>query len=145
MFQSRFTCMHSRKTWHMVAITWPRATTMFALPCQEDQDCRNILNRPCRLNAIRPPTQCICHFVGILETPRIRMGLRRWNFHCPLPFFISISPTSKAALVSLWQPGQLCTTSWAKTSQSIQKWLPQTSQAYLPLSLVPLISTSILD
>ena len=46
------------------------------------------------------------------------------------------TPTS--SIGELWQPGQLCTTSCAKTSQSMQKCMLQVSHAYRPDSLTPL-------
>jgi hypothetical protein len=62
-------------------------------------------------------------------------------FSCPLPFITtSPSPLLPSAEVSpppLVHPGQLCTTSWQKTSQSTQKCLSQEGHSYLLLSLAP--------
>lgn len=49
-----------------------------------------------------------------------------------------IGPSSGTRMLLLWHPGQLWTTSWAKRSQSMQKWFPQAVHSYRLLALIPL-------
>lgn len=67
-----------------------------------------------------------------------------WSHYITIasPSCSTFTCSSTIPLVSLWHPGQLCTTSCAKTSQSMQKWLWHTSHAYLPLWLMPFTSPS---
>jgi hypothetical protein len=62
-------------------------------------------------------------------------------FSCPFPFITTspspLLPSPEVSPPPLVHPGQLCTTSWQKTSQSTQKCLSQEGHSYLLLSLAP--------
>jgi hypothetical protein len=88
-------------------------------------------------NAI-PYADCMCFLSPMLCTVLRSQPNSIVSASCRLPFVMFAAPLLKCSGGggggTLRHPGQLCTTSWLQTSQSMQKWLWHTEHSYLELT-----------